>query len=298
MFDVDYIRPAGLKEAVAFLDEHGQDTTILAGGTDVMVDMRSGDLQSKYLLDVSRLPELKKVAVTGDGLIIGACVTISEIHFSETIGRLAPALCKAADKFASRQVRNIATIGGNVAHCSPCGDTIPPLLIHDANAVVVSPDGERKVPIEAMAGGPYHCTLSNNEVITHFILKPIPKNVGFCDFQKIGRRKELAISRISMAAMAQQKSDKSVSFIRFALGSCTPTPHRFRQIEDFIIGKIPDEETLWEAGRILTEQMFDITGRRSSAIYKEPAIQGLFMRLMYPLVESASRRGSKETRKL
>ena len=184
MFDVDYTRPAGLKEALTFIDECGPDTTILAGGTDVMIDMRSGDLQNKYLLDVSRLPELKRVEVKGDELIIGAAVTISEIYASETIGRLAPALCMAADKFASRQVRNIATIGGNVAHCSPCGDTIPPLLIHDANAVVVSPNGEKMVSIEEMAGGPYHCTLRKDEIITHFILKSKPKNVSFCDFQK------------------------------------------------------------------------------------------------------------------
>ena len=285
MFDVAYIRPEGLTEALTFLNDFGADTTILAGGTDVMIDMRAGDLQSKYLLDVSRLPELKKVEVKNDELIVGASVTISEIHASETIGCLAPALRKAADKFASRQVRNIATIGGNVAHCSPCGDTIPPLLIHDAKAVVVTPQGERMVPIEEMAGGPYHCTLSANEMITHFILKPKPDNVGFCDFQKIGRRKELAISRMSMAAMAQQESDKSVSFIRFALGSCTPTPYRFRRIENFFLGKVPDEELLWEAGRILAEQMLEITGRRLSAIYKEPAIQGLFVRLMYPLVQ-------------
>jgi CO/xanthine dehydrogenase FAD-binding subunit len=284
MFNVAYTRPRDLDEALDFLNDHGSDTTILAGGTDVMIDMRSGDLQSKYLLDVSRLPELKKIEIKDEELIVGAGVTITEIFASETIGRSAPALRKAAERFASRQVRNIATIGGNVAHCSPCGDTIPPLLIHDAGAVVVTPHGRRIVPIEEMAGGPYHCTLSPDEIITHFILTPKPDKVQFTDFQKIGRRKELAISRMSMAAMAQQESDKSVSFIRFALGSCTPTPHQFQHIENFLLGKVPDEELLWEAGRILAEQMLEITGRRSSALYKEPAIQGLFMRLMYPLV--------------
>ena len=238
MFDVEYIRPEGLTEALTFLNDHGPDTTILAGGTDVMIDMRSGDLQSKYLLDVSRLPELKKIEIKDEELIIGAGVTISEIHTSETIDRFAPTLRKAADKFASRQVRNIATIGGNVAHCSPCGDTIPPLLIHDAGAMVVNPHGRRIMPVDEMAGGPYHCTLSSDEIITHFILTPKPDKVQFSDFQKIGRRKELAISRMSMAAMALQERDKSVSFIRFALGSCTPTPHHFQHIENFLLGKV------------------------------------------------------------
>ena len=285
MFDVDYIRPQDLDEALDFIKEHGPDTTLLAGGSDVMIDMRAGVLRSRYLLDISRLPELRTIKFDKGELTIGAGVTITEIGQSEIIGRHAPALQKAADRFAGRQVRNIATVGGNVAHCSPCGDTIPPLLIHDAVAVVVSPAGQRNVPIEEMAGGPYHCTLRPNELITHFILKPIPENVEFADFQKIGRRKELAISRMSMAAMARQAGDKSISFIRFALGSCTPTPHRFREIEEMLLDRVPDEELLWEAGRVLAERMIEITGRRLSAVYKEPAIQGLFVRLMLPLIQ-------------
>jgi CO/xanthine dehydrogenase FAD-binding subunit len=285
MFDVEYIRPQDLGEALDFIKKQAPDTTILAGGTDVMIDMRSGTMQSKYLLDISRLPAMREIEVRENELTIGASVTISELNASDTIGRHAPALQKAADRFAGRQVRNIATIGGNVAHCSPCGDTIPPLLIHDAVAVVVSPAGQRNVPIEEMAGGPYHCTLRPDEIITHFILEPKPEEVEFSDFQKIGRRKELAISRMSMAAMAGQASDKSISFIRFALGSCTPTPHRFREIEEMLLGKVPDEILLWEAGRVLAERMIEITGRRLSAVYKEPAIQGLFVRLMLPLIQ-------------
>ena len=248
-----------------------------------MIDMRSGTLQCKFLLDISRLSDLREIKITDTELTVGAAVTISEISSSKTIGRYAPALQKAADRFASRQVRNIATIGGNVAHCSPCGDTIPPLLIHDAVAVIANPQGQRFVTIEEIAGGPYHCTLQPDEIITHFVLKPKPADVQFSDFRKIGRRKELAIARMSMAAMARQASDKSISFIRFALGACTPTPHRFKEIEELLLGNVPDEFQLWKAGRVLAERMLEITGRRPSAVYKKPAIQGLFVRLMLPL---------------
>jgi CO/xanthine dehydrogenase FAD-binding subunit len=285
MFNVDYIRPQTLSEALAFLGENAPDTTILAGGTDVMIDMRAGELSPRYLLDVGRLPELRQIRIKEENLMVGAAVTITEIGKSEIIEQHAPALRIAAAKFASRQVRNIATIGGNVAHCSPCGDTIPPLLIHDAAAVVVSPAGRRNVSIEEMAGGPYRCTLRPNELITHFILEPKPKAVDFVDFQKIGRRKELAIARMSMAAMVGRESDRSISFIRFALGSCTPTPHRFGDMENYLIGKIADEKMLRQVGQMLAGRMLEITGRRPSALYKEPAIQGLFMRMMYPLVQ-------------
>lgn len=285
MFEIDYIRPPDLAAAIEFLDTHGAETRILAGGTDVMVDLRSGALDTRFLLDVSRLGDLKKIEVTDGQLMIGAAVTVSDLLESDTIAETAPALQKAADKFASRQIRNVATIGGNVAHCSPCGDTIPPLLIHDAQAVVKTATGQRNVRIEEIAGGPYHCTLHPNEIITHFVLTPKPSEVTFADFQKIGRRQELAIARISMAAMASKDADGCIAHMRFALGSCTPTPHRFREIEAYLTGKVPAEHILWKAGKMLAEKMLDITGRRPSAVYKEPAVQGLFMRMMHPLIQ-------------
>ena len=283
MFDIDYIKATNLEDALDFLNTNGAETKILAGGTDIMVDMRSGALKTRFLLDVSQLTDLKKIETRGDHLCIGAAVTISELLESDTIAEMAPALKKAAEKFASRQIRNVATIGGNVAHCSPCGDTIPPLLIHDAEAVVLTSEGQRHVTIEEMASGPYHCSLHPNEIISHFVLKPRPQEVTFADFQKIGRRQELAIARMSMAAMAYQDGDGAIAFMRFALGSCTPTPHRFREVEEFMTGKVPAENIIWEAGRLLADKMLSITGRRPSAVYKEPAIQGLFVRIMRPL---------------
>ncbi|MGD8961158.1 MAG: FAD binding domain-containing protein [Desulfobacterales bacterium] len=286
MFDVDYIKATNLEDALDFLNANGAKTKILAGGTDIMVDMRSGALKTRYLLDVSRLDDLKKIEIRDGQLSIGAAVTISELVESDTIADMTPALRKAGEKFASRQIRNVATIGGNVAHCSPCGDTIPPLLIHDARAVVLTSEGQRHVTIEEMASGPYHCSLLPNEIISHFVLQPRPQKVTFADFQKIGRRQELAIARMSMAAMAYQDDGGSIAYIRFALGSCTPTPHRFREVEEYMTGKVPAENIIWEAGRLLADKMLSITGRRPSAVYKEPAIQGLFMRIMHPLIRT------------
>ena len=285
MHDIEYTRPQNISEALDFLKINGPETKILAGGTDIMVDLRSGTLKTRYLLDVSRLDDLQRIELSDGKLSIGAAVTITELLESDTIAASAPALKKAADKFASRQIRNVATIGGNVAHCSPCGDTIPPLLIHEADAVVVNSQGQRHVTIEEMASGPYHCSLHPDEIITRFVLKPRPEQVTFADFQKIGRRQALAISRMSMAAMAHKDGKRAISFMRFALGSCTPTPHRFREIEAFLTGRVPSEKLLWEAGKILAERMLDITGRRPSAVYKEPTIQGLFMRMMSPLIQ-------------
>lgn len=282
MSDIEYVRPQDLKGALSFLAENGRETEIIAGGTDVMVDIRAGKLQKKFLLDVSRLKELKGIEKQGKSICVGAGVTLSEIYDSRILKQSAPALQKSSFNFASKQIRNVATIGGNIAHSSPCGDTIPPLVIHEATALVAGKNGKRLVPVEDIAAAPYRSSLAYHEIIVNFFLKSA--EVEFSAFRKIGRRKELSISRISMAAMANRDGAGKISFIRISLGACTPTPHRMKEAEDFLMGKIPTQEQIWQAGRFISEKMIEITGRRASAVYKEPAVQGLFMRMFYEMV--------------
>ncbi len=281
MVNTEYVRLNTLSESLDFLAANSRKTIILAGGTDIMVDLRANDLHPKYLLDVSRLDELKGIELNDQGLCIGAGVTMSEIYHSEILGGFAPALQKSAYNFASKQIRNVATIGGNAARCSPCGDTIPPLIIHEARAIAASKKGLREVPIENIASGPYACSLCSDEIITRFILRPV--EADFADFQKIGRRKELAVARISMAVMASRDQDGKIEFLRFSLGACTPTPTRIEAVEEFLTGKTLTRELIWEAGHILTEKMVEITGIRGSSAYKKPAMQGLFMRMLDPM---------------
>ncbi|OGR15470.1 MAG: hypothetical protein A2097_03215 [Desulfobacula sp. GWF2_41_7] len=283
MADMNYITPDNLKDALNFLACHGEDTEIVAGGTDVMIDLRAGKLdQKKNLLDIRNLAELKGIDFKDEKLFIGAGVTLTEINRSDTIKKYAPALVKCSTTFAGRQIRNRATIGGNVAHSSPCGDTIPPLVIHEAVALIANKTGEKLIPVEAIASGPYQSSLSKDSIIVKFILKPCRAN--FTDFQKIGRRKELAVSRMSMAIMADKDEQGRISFIRVSLGACTPIPQRMDEVEQFLMGKIPTQDLIWDAGKILAEKMAGVTGRRASSVYKEPAVQGLFMRILYPVV--------------
>jgi CO/xanthine dehydrogenase FAD-binding subunit len=280
-----YIRPESLDEALDHLHLHGRRTKILAGGTDLVVDLRSGEAKPEFILDVSRLHELKGIEVTPEGVGVGAGVTLAEIESSDALERCAPALRRCSFTFASRQIRNVATIGGNVAHCSPCGDTVPPLVIHEARAVLASKGGRREVAVEDIASGPYACALPPEEIIVRFMLKPAD-GITFAEFQKIGRRRALAIARINAAAMARQEPDGRIAFLRFALGSCTPTPQRIPEVEEHLIGRAPTAKLIWEAGEILAERTIAITGRRPSTIYKESAIQGLLVRMLYPLVTS------------
>jgi len=278
-----YARPRKLGEALEFLHGHGDETTVVAGGTDVMIAFRSGKLDSKYILDISRLSELKGIEIHGDELWVGAGVTLSDIYVSETLARFAPALQRAAFTFGSKQIRNTATIGGNVGNASPSADTVPPLIVHEARAVLGSVGGERSVPIEALSSGPYKNTVRSGELITRFVLKPAEGL--YSNFQKIARRKALAISRVSLAVIAGKDDTGKISFIRIALGSSTPTPRRIDEVEDFFMGKTPTESLIWEAGRMVATKMIEISGRRASTVYKEKAVQGLFMRILYPMVQ-------------
>lgn len=284
MATMNFIRPESLDEAVDFLHQHGPDTHILAGGTDLMVDLRSGEHPRLYLLDISRIEALKTVQLSDDlaRLHIGSGVTLTGINTLPLVKNHAPALHKCSFTFASRQIRNMATIGGNVAHASPCGDTIPPLVIHEAEAVVANRDGNRTIPLLKMSKGAYRSALHPEDLVVAFNLKA--RQPGFFDFQKIGRRKALATSRMSMAVMADKDDQGRISFIRFSLGACTPTPQRMHAVESLFAGKIPTVELMNQGAGLLAEKMVEITGRRPSITYKEPAVQGLFKRMIYPMI--------------
>ncbi len=283
MTDPVYARPETLKEALLFLRDHGADAPPLAGGTDVMVDMRSGKLQPPYLLDISRLGELQGIDLREEYLSIGAGVTISEIYASPLVTEYAPALVRACATFGSRQIRNVATMGGNVGNASPSADTAPPLLVHEARAVLAGVNGERTVPVEALFVGPYQSGIKPDELMLRFILTPLPDR--FSDFQKIGRRKALAIARMSMAVSAAREKNGAIHSLRLALGSSTPTPMRMGIAESFLEGKQPNRKTLEEGARLVAEEMIRVTGRRPSSVYKEKAVQGLFLRMLAPMMD-------------
>ena len=277
-----YVRPDTVNEALQFLADYGRETKIVAGGTDLLVDMRAGKIDADYLMDISRFDTLNDIVKSEEGLFIGSGVTLSEIQRSSLIAGNAPALHKSTFTFGSRQIRNVATIGGNAANASPSADTMPPMIVHDGVALISNQHGERVVSVEDLASGPYRSALGRDEIITGFLLQPSAGKVS--DFQKIGRRRSLAVARMSMAFTVDREMNGTISFIRLALGACTPTPGRMRQAETFFMGKKMDERTLLEGARLVAEEMVKITGRRPSTVYKEEAVKGLFMRMLYPLM--------------
>ncbi len=279
-----YYRPGNLEQCLDFLAENGRESVLLAGGTDVMVDMRAGEIDKSWIVDISRLPELWGIELQNGKLWIGAAVTLTELLNSKLLQEHGFALHTAALHFAARQIRNVATIGGNVAHCSPSADTLPPLLVHEAEALLAGPCARRRIPVGEVAAGTYRSALEPRELIIGFELRP--RSPFLADFQKIGRRRELVIARVNMAGLADMDEDQRMTGVRFALGSCTPVPRRFADVEALLEGSRPGRELFWEAGRLAAENMIRMSGRRPSFVYKEKAVQGLVYRMFSPLLEA------------
>ena len=282
-FKPAYVRPENLEEALQFLGDYGHETKIVAGGTDILVDLRAGEINAAYLMDISRIDTLHDSAKSEEGLYIASGVTLTEIQRSSLVPKYASALHKATLTFGSRQIRNVATIGGNVANASPSADTIPPMIVHDGVALIRNRQGTRTVSVEDLMSGPYRSTVGQDEIITGFLLQPTAENKS--DFQKIGRRKSLSVSRMSMAFSVDRDADGVISFIRLALGACTPVPRRMSRAEKFLMGKRINKGSLLEGARLMAKEMIEVTGRRPSTVYKEEAVKGLFMRMLYPLKE-------------
>ena len=277
---IDYQRPLTVAEAVTAL-AGAEGAAAIAGGTDLMIDLREGKFKGTRLVDVTGIDEMREMKDNGDHISIGAAVKIEDLRQSLLIKEKLPALAQAADKFAGLQVRNQGTIGGNVGHAAPCGDTHPPLILYDGLAEVATANGREMRPVGDLFAGPNRSALKPGELLVRFLLKP--EDLTFVDFQKIGRRKDLAISRVSLA-LGMNLDGGKINRAKVVLGACMPTTRRMPRTEEFLVGREPGWPVFKEAAALMAEEMIAITGRRASVVYKEPAIQGLMLRMLHPLL--------------
>lgn len=277
---IEYHRPTTVDQALAALATPGAG--IIAGGTDFMIDLRNGEFHGPRLVDVTGIEEMQELREEDDLISIGAAVKIEALRQSHLVAAKVPALGRACDKFAGLQVRNMATIGGNVGHAAPCGDTHPPLILYDGQAEVATQAGRRMVPVTELFSGPNRSALTEGELVVRFLLKPDTGTLA--DFQKIGRRKDLAISRVSLATLVNLDGQGRVDRAKVVLGACMPTTRRMPKTEAALLGGAAEMANFRQAAELMAAEMIAITGRRASVIYKEPAIQGLLLRMLSPLV--------------
>lgn len=239
----------------------------LAGGTDLMVLYKDEMINDdSVIIDINELNELKYIKLKDDQILIGALTTFTEILESNLLKRYSPVLISAVSTIGSPQIRNIATIGGNVANASPAGDSIPALFIH--NTKIITTSGSYN--ISEFFKGVKSTILSNGELIKEFQLERLPAGTKVF-FYKSGPRKALAISKASFA-MAVKLKNKKISFIRIAAGAVAKTVVRTTKTENLLINKNITNEIIEEAKNLIKTEISPITDFRSTENYRREII--------------------------
>ncbi len=287
MLKYDYLCAKSIKEACELLSLYGAESKVIAGGTDLMVQIRDEDKRLsclKHVIDISGIKEMNYIREEGDRIVIGALTTHDELYKSSVIKNRVPFLSKAANTVGSPQIRNRGTVGGNICNASPAADTVPTLVALDAEVKLQSIRGERIVPLGSIYAKANENNLAEDELLTEISFKILPEGSRTA-FLKLGRRKALAISRINVAVAALQDDDGKVMDIRIYPGCIFGVPERVVSAEKVLMGKYPTEELIYEAGQRVSEEMINKTGIRWSTEYKKPAVEALIRRGLREVLE-------------
>jgi len=282
MLDFDLIRAGTLTEALEFLQKNGSSTRVIAGGTDLLVELRSlseGSPEAPdYVLDISPLEELKGIREKKDLLLIGPLVTHREIAASGPVGRYAPLLARACSTVGAVQHRVAGTIGGNIINASPAADSVPALIALDAEVIFRSARKKRKKALKDIFVKPYLTDIRPDELLTEIRFKKLSEGAR-SGFIKLARRNALAISRMNIAVVIILGKGV-VKDIRISPGSTTPLPDRITVAEKVMTGKKPTAELIRKAGAKVAEEMIARSGVRWSTPYKEPVIAAMVSRAL------------------
>jgi CO/xanthine dehydrogenase FAD-binding subunit len=278
--EFDYIVPSTLIEACEFLHERGPRTKIIAGGTDLVLNLRQGELKPRFLLDISALKEIRQIEEDRDCIRIGAACTHTQIAESPLLKKHGAVLSEASSWVGSRQIRNLGTIGGNIANASPAADTLPALMALNARVEVLSTNHRRIVPLPELVKGPYQTHLQPEELISCVIVDKIPGK-AWHRFFRITRRKAVATARINGAILLWRKTEEGpIEEIRISVGSVTPIPCRMTEAEDLLRGVVPSNDLIEQACLAVGKAMIASSGIRKSTEYKQPVVETLVKRAL------------------
>jgi CO/xanthine dehydrogenase FAD-binding subunit len=271
MMDYDYVKPASLKEVFGLLKKHGPKATLIAGGTDVMININNKELLPEVLISLRGLEGLRYIEKT-DGYHIGALTTHRMLEQSDMVKAELSALHDAACQVGSVQIRNVATVGGNICNAAPSADTAGPLVALGATVVLEGPNGRREVPIVDFFKGPSKTVLKSNEVLVEFHIPEEPGRFGSA-YWKHARRKAMDLPLLGIAVALTLTEDDNISNARIGLTVAAPVPMRAYKAEEFLKGKCLNDEVLEEAGRIASSEASPRDSLRGKAWYRREMIE-------------------------
>ena len=280
---MEYLRPKSLKEVLQTLKSARGKAKLIAGGTNVIPDMRAKASLSAVLVDIGHLRALSYIKVGKERVRIGGLTLISDLATSKAIQKVAPVLAEAAQRLGNPLVRNRATLAGNLADASPAADTAVPLLVLGASVIAerkgVKP---RQIPMERFFLGPNRTVLRRDEVILEIVF-PKPGQAARMAYTKLGLRNSMAISVVSLAVLIKMEK-KICKEARIGLGAVAPRPMRSLSAERFLIGQSITEETIKACCNKVCEEISPITDIRASAEYRKSMASVLLKRLLKRIV--------------
>jgi len=269
--------PTTLDAALALRVQY-PEALVYCGGTDLLVRLRQMPGARPDLICLERVGELLEVSEEAGRIFMGAGVTHARLLDSPLVTQGLPLLAKALDELGSPPVRNMGTIGGNVATASPAGDCLPPLYCLDASVLLASQEGRRKMPVKQWITGPGKTDLRPGELIVGVEVIPPPGD-EIHHFEKVGQRRALAISVVSLAARMRLSSEGGVKAVRLAWGSVGPTVVTCPAAEQALVGGPLCEEALKKAAKSVRKAVRPISDVRASADYRRQTAGNLLLRL-------------------
>jgi len=279
MIDYAYKKPKSLEEVFELLSEHGPNATLVAGGTDVLINIKHRRIAPKVLISLRGLEALRYVR-KNEGYHIGALATHAMLAHSPLVQTELTALAQGAGQVGSVQLRNVATIGGNVCNAAPSADTAGPLLVFDALAVLKGPEGVREVPLSEFFTGPSQAAIAADEVLVELKIPPEIDQYGSA-YCKHARRKAMNLPIVGVAVAIKIDKERVVSDARIGLTVVAPTPVRAHAAEDYLKGRVLDRQTLEEAGRLAAspECCLPRNSLRCQGWYREDMVRVLVPRV-------------------
>ncbi len=286
----NYHEPRSVDEATRLLDEIGSEASVMAGGTDLLVNLKLGKTAPKHVVSLSRIEDLKGVKREQGSLTLGACVTASELKEQAEIKAEFNGLSQSAGSLGSPLIRNLATVGGNIVTARPAADLPPSLMAYGASIVLKNEKGERIIPLEGFFKGPGQTAIEPKEILCGVVLKEPPPYSGG-GYVKLGVRKALEISLVNLAAfIALDGPNGPIKQARIVLGSVAPVPIRSPSAEAVLMGERPDDTLFEKAGTAAAKDARPIDDFRGSAEYRREMVKVLTRRALKLAYEEAKLR--------
>jgi CO/xanthine dehydrogenase FAD-binding subunit len=284
----EYLMPKTIDEAISLCVSHGERARYIAGGTDVMIKIKEGKISPQYLVSLRRVQGLDHITYKDGELRIGSLVTHRMLELSPIIKKEFPILIDAVTNIGSVQIRNVATIGGNIVNAVPSADGAIPLITLGAQVRLRGPKGERSMDLEHLFIGPGMTLLEPGEILLEFVIPKLPPRTGAA-YCKHTRRSAMELPLLGVAVLMSLEEDKfTCSEARIGLGVLAPTPMRARNGETILKGSKLTEYVLKEAGKAVAEECKARDSIRGEAWYRREMVEVLVPRMARIAMERAS----------